>query len=347
MKNKKVLAKVNIVLIVFVLFSSIGYAFFKETLTINGVASTVQFYDGTKLPVTPVTRDIPNAKYFTTTLDDSQIAAFESETWEDDTYTVVLDKRIMSVMEGQSVDFVVSFTNPTTLHYTRGLNEPIAIQTPLAEGQTATDVTEVKATTSLNDVPPEGRVDITVSVKIDNFDLTHDTVIKSVVNYKLQNKYKYFYIVIKYQSTPAYVNLFDEESLVQNTMVTKEEKGYRVKAYPAVYNNTNNVVKNLKIKLKPGVEYELITNYDGTEDGATGTVQLVENPNGGKPIYVYHDTKIGIGTKINKFTLTSEQINKINNVYVYGPHPNKDVNGGLFRYIIIREANYRTAQTAN
>ena len=45
--------------------TSIGYAFFYETLTVNGTASTIEYYGGTKLPTEPVVLDTKNNRYHT------------------------------------------------------------------------------------------------------------------------------------------------------------------------------------------------------------------------------------------------------------------------------------------
>ena len=63
-KSKKTYV-ITMILFVYILFLSVGYAFFSESLTINGVASTVDYYEGTKLPVTSVVRNTSNNYYFT------------------------------------------------------------------------------------------------------------------------------------------------------------------------------------------------------------------------------------------------------------------------------------------
>ena len=68
MKNKKlkVSQKKNFLVIpifVFIIFLSTAYALFNDSLTINGVASTVEYYEGEKLPVSAVIRDSSNNRY--------------------------------------------------------------------------------------------------------------------------------------------------------------------------------------------------------------------------------------------------------------------------------------------
>lgn len=44
----------NIVVISYLLTLTVGYAFFNKALTVKGVASTVDYYDGQMLPTTPI-----------------------------------------------------------------------------------------------------------------------------------------------------------------------------------------------------------------------------------------------------------------------------------------------------
>lgn len=52
--NKKILKIVSVVVAIFICLVSVGYAFFNDSLTINGVASTVDYYSGTMLPTNPI-----------------------------------------------------------------------------------------------------------------------------------------------------------------------------------------------------------------------------------------------------------------------------------------------------
>lgn len=91
MKNKKIISIVSIVLAVLIIFMSVGYAFFTESLTINGVASTIEYYDGEKLPTEPIKLDTNNNRYHIASGTYFRVD-FDSETWNDDTYTLVYKK---------------------------------------------------------------------------------------------------------------------------------------------------------------------------------------------------------------------------------------------------------------
>ena len=91
-KNK--LYIINIFIFAYMLCLSVGYAFFRESLNINGVAKTVDFYSGENLPVTPIIRDTEYNRYYTYDVHKDYVD-FESETWEGDTYTLVYQKKLV------------------------------------------------------------------------------------------------------------------------------------------------------------------------------------------------------------------------------------------------------------
>ena len=53
------------IIAILIVTMSVGYAFFNESLTINGVASTLEYYEGDKLPVTAVIRNTSSNRYYT------------------------------------------------------------------------------------------------------------------------------------------------------------------------------------------------------------------------------------------------------------------------------------------
>ena len=50
-------------LFLYVLSLSIGFAYFTESLKINGVASTMDYYSSNKLPTEPIIQDAVNNRY--------------------------------------------------------------------------------------------------------------------------------------------------------------------------------------------------------------------------------------------------------------------------------------------
>lgn len=109
MKNKyilqKKLRKISIVLVIYVLTMSVGYAFFQKSLQINGVASTVDYYEGEKLPTNAIIRNTKNNYFFTSNFDSSYLLSYESETWQDDTYTLILDKTLLKSMQNKTITY--------------------------------------------------------------------------------------------------------------------------------------------------------------------------------------------------------------------------------------------------
>ena len=107
MKNKKlkVSQKRNFLVIpilVFIIFLSTAYALFNDSLTINGVASTVEYYEGEKLPVLAVIRDSSNNRYYTQDITQKGLS-FSSESWQADTYSLNM-KKAFATSGGDYVD---------------------------------------------------------------------------------------------------------------------------------------------------------------------------------------------------------------------------------------------------
>lgn len=189
-KNKMYI--INIIAFVYILSLSIGYAFFQDSLTINGVASTMDYYSGTSLPVTPIIRDTENNRYYTYDVSKNYVD-FKSETWEGDTYKLNYDKKVGVIIGKKTVNYVVSFTNPTALKYTNGTVEGVEIK------ENATNaIKEATASISKTEIEPGESVDVT-------FTITHNIYIASgvqeavaTISYMYQNKPRYFYFDVYY-----------------------------------------------------------------------------------------------------------------------------------------------------
>lgn len=189
-KNKMYI--INIIAFVYIFSLSIGYAFFKDSLTISGVASTMDYYSGTSLPVTPIIRDTENNRYYTYDVSKNNVD-FKSETWEGDTYKLTYGKKFGVVAGKRTVNYVVSFTNPTALKYTNGTVEGVEIKENYANA-----IKDATVSISKTEIGPGETVDITFTVTF-NF-LTelgkHDAV--ATISYMYQNKPRYFYFEIYY-----------------------------------------------------------------------------------------------------------------------------------------------------
>lgn len=319
MKNYKVLAIVNIVLIVYIFTMSVGYALFNESLTINGVATTVDYYSGDNLPVESIVRNTDNNYYFTSDFNSGYLVSVEGETWQDDTYTLNIDKSMLASLEGQTITYTISFTNPTVLNYTDGV-----ITTEVIGDNS--DISLTSGTLSSEEVVSDGTVDVSFKIKVDTFN-ENDSKAKATITYTYQNKPRYLYFVVNYLANGAYENLFNQEALLENSAVTKTTAGYNIPLYPAIYRSTDSLVIDLKSKLKPGITYELIRDYEGIVTASNGVIRFRDSTSN------IVGTLHGAGVSKTTFALTQEQIDSISYVYIYGAEGN-----GIFKYIILREA---------
>lgn len=188
---KKPLYIISIVLAVFVITISIGYAFFSESLTINGVASTMEYYDGNRLPVQPVIRDTTENLYYTAT--DSQYhVTFRSENWEDDTYTLTLYKGAGLIPGKKTITYTISFINPTELDYTNGTATAEITQNGMSY------IKNVSANLSSSTVAPGQSVDVNLVIESNIISELGEHTVKGTYTYTYQNKPRYLYFVIKY-----------------------------------------------------------------------------------------------------------------------------------------------------
>ena len=195
MKNYKVLGIVNIILIIYILTLSVGYAFFSEALTIDGVASTVDFYSGDNLPVSSVLRNSANNLYFTSDVDLVTLNAYKSEEWQNDTYTLNINKSALNDYAGKDITYTLSFSNPTVLDYTNG-----KVKTEIVEENS--DIVEANAKLSSSIVSPNGTVEASVTIKVNEFS-NEKTSVKVTISYVLQNKQKYLHLIINYLPADA------------------------------------------------------------------------------------------------------------------------------------------------
>lgn len=191
MKNYKVLKVINVILIVYILTLTVGYAFFSESLSINGVASTVDFYSGTNLPTEPIIRDTEYNRYYSYDVHKNYVD-FDSETWEGDTYTLNYEKKFGIVVGEKTVNYVVSFTNPTVLDYTNG-----EVTTEIVENDNSR-IKKVSASISKTELAPGETVDVTFTVTFNFLTELGDHSVKATVAYTFQGQPRYFYFIINY-----------------------------------------------------------------------------------------------------------------------------------------------------
>ena len=181
---KKQYTILNAILIIYILSLSVGYAFLSESLTIRGVASTVEFYSGDNLPHTAVLRDTSNNRYHTATSVPTGIT-YSQESWNENTYTLTYNKSIDMILNTENtMDFTISFSNASVLEYTEGLSDVL------------TNTLNSSVSISKTVVAPNEIVDVTFSVDTKSLSPYGDDTIKASISYMLQGKRRYFNFII-------------------------------------------------------------------------------------------------------------------------------------------------------
>ena len=188
---KKKLYVVSFIVFIYIFTLSIGYAFFKQALTIGGVASTVDYYEGEKLPVSAVIRDNVSNRYYTAS-DEKKFVEFSSEKWEDDTYTLNFEKKFGIVAGSKTITYIITFTNPTTLVFKDG-----NIKSEIIKNSNSR-LKQVTAELSKNEINPGESVDVLFTIKFDFLTELGEHSAKSTISYTYQNKPRYLYFIINY-----------------------------------------------------------------------------------------------------------------------------------------------------
>lgn len=196
MKNKKlrVSQKTNFLIIpilVFIIFLSTAYALFNDSLTINGVASTIEYYEGEKLPVSAVIRDSSNNRYYTQDTTKNGLN-FSSESCQDDTYSLNMKKAFATSGGEYTINYTITFTNNT--------------ETTFSYGEVATEITsntgsmlkDAKATISKREVKPGESVDVTMTFHVDISWRYYTEEAKATISYNVQGKRRYMYFIVRY-----------------------------------------------------------------------------------------------------------------------------------------------------
>ena len=126
MRKQRLAKIIYAVIISYIMVLSVGYALFSDSLTIKGVASTVDYYSATMLPVSTVAILADEDDEITTYHDTENFPnwlSFDSEKWEEGTYEINYVKNSnISTASNQTTEMTISFsfTNPTVLDYTEG-----------------------------------------------------------------------------------------------------------------------------------------------------------------------------------------------------------------------------------
>lgn len=197
MKNKKlkVSQKRNFLVIpilVFIIFLSTAYALFNDSLTINGVASTVDYYSGTMLPTNPIMLKPEENLYSTYDTPRSKLS-LRVEHWVGDTFIAVWNKGAGIVYSKKTITYTVSFSNPTELPYTNG-----QVSTRI-ENNKYGYVRSADATISKTELKPGEAVEINLAITSTFPSRWEDQDVIATVSYELQGETRYFYFIIKYR----------------------------------------------------------------------------------------------------------------------------------------------------
>ena len=190
--NNKKLKIISAIVAIFICLVSVGYAFFNDSLTINGVASTVDYYSGTMLPTNPIMLKPEENLYSTYDTPRSKLS-LRVEHWVGDTFIAVWNKGAGIVYSKKTITYTVSFSNPTELPYTNG-----QVSTRI-ENNKYGYVRSADATISKTEVKPGEAVEINLAITSTFPSRWEDQDVIATVSYELQGETRYFYFIIKYR----------------------------------------------------------------------------------------------------------------------------------------------------
>ena len=199
MKKQRLAKIIYAVIISYIMVLSVGYAFFSDSLTIKGVASTVDYYSATMLPVSTVAILADEEGEITTYHSVENLPnwlSFDSELWQDGTYEINYVKNSnISTASSETTEMIISFSfiNPTVLDYT--------------EGKTIVEILENEsniisdATAELSsDIVKSGEgVVVTLKVKIKPVQGNTNEQIKTTISYVFQGKLRTLFVVLNYK----------------------------------------------------------------------------------------------------------------------------------------------------
>lgn len=171
---------------------SVGYAFFNDYLTINGVASTVDYYSGTMLPVNPIMLK-PNDNLYSTYDTHRSKLSLREEHWVGDTFIAIWNKGVGIMASRKTITYTVSFSNPTELAYTNGKVTTKIVNNDLGYIKSAS------ASVSKTTLNPGEAVEVKLTITSNFLSRLEDQDITATISYELQGETRYFYFIIKYR----------------------------------------------------------------------------------------------------------------------------------------------------
>lgn len=191
-KDNKKLKIMSFIVAIFICFTSVGYAFFKNSLSINGVASTVDYYSGSMLPTNPIMLKPEDNLYSTYDTPRSKLS-LRSEHWVGDTFIAIWNKGAGISYSKRTITYTVSFSNPSELSYTNGEVSTEIINNDFGYIKNAT------ASVSKTTLQSGEAVEVKLTITSNFLSRLEDQDIKATVSYDLQGKKRYFYFIIKYR----------------------------------------------------------------------------------------------------------------------------------------------------
>lgn len=126
-------------------------------------------------------------------------------------------------------------------------------------------------------------------------------------------------------------NLINWDLLLGNATypITKVDNGYYSTKYFNAFEKSSNLVKQIKSVLKPNTTYTLSRRYNGTRDGANGSI-FIQNSASENIV----ECRRGEGLVKVTFALTQEQIDSIDHLYIYFHN-----NGGTITNLQLTESD--------
>ena len=179
-------------LFLYVLSLSIGFAYFTESLKINGVASTVDYYSSNMLPTDPIIQDAVNNRY---SIESASVPGidFVDEYWIGDTcYVKYLKRPNLTSTGAKQITYTVTFSNPTAVEYT----DLIANNQMIENSNGA--ITRKETIVDKTIVAPGEVVTVQFTVYFNFQNALKANSTKANVSYMVQGTRKYFYLVIDY-----------------------------------------------------------------------------------------------------------------------------------------------------
>ena len=190
--NNKKLKIISAIVAIFICLISVGYAFFNDSLTINGVASTVDYYSGTMLPTNPIMLK-PNDNLYSTYDTPRSKLSLREEHWVGDTFIAIWNKGAGITISRKTITYTVSFSNPTELAYTNGK------VTTKIENNDLGYIKSASASVSKTSLNPGEAVEVKLTITSNFLSILEDQDITATISYELQGETRYFYFIIKYR----------------------------------------------------------------------------------------------------------------------------------------------------